>query len=198
MTAILQLASGVAWRQKLRPALFRKCRFHVDTGVRDSGRRIVTHEFPKRDIPYAEDMGRRVREFTVRGYIIVYPHDVDEMQLQQKNYLPARDALIKALETDGPADLQLPLLGVLKVACSRYRVTEEDKIGGYCVFDMTFVEYGQAPAEGTRNSAAGVNYAATDSETNTISATEERLITTGTDYTKQKQLTDSTNLWWNK
>jgi prophage DNA circulation protein len=158
-TTILKLESGIAWRSSLRRASFRGARFHVDTGVRESGRRVVPHEFPKRDVPYAEDMGRRQREFTVRGYIIVYPRDGSDV-LQQKNYIPARDSLILALESEGPANLQLPLLGVLNVMCTRYRVTEEDKLGGYCVFDMTFVEFGQAPATGTRESAAGVLYAA--------------------------------------
>ena len=131
------------------------------------GRRIVNHEFPKRDVPYAEDMGRRAREFTVRGYLIVYPGSSSYMPhpesspLRDPNYLNQRDKLIKALEsTDGPAILQLPLLGALNVMCTRYRVTEEEKIGGYCVFDMTFTEFGQAPATGTRESPAGVYYAA--------------------------------------
>lgn len=159
-TTILELESGIAWRKYLRPAKFRTARFHVDTAVRDSGRRVVNHEFPKRDVPYAEDMGRRARELTVRGYIIVFPKN-GSGDLQRKNYIPARDALIKALEsTDGPANLQLPLLGILNVMCTRYRVTEESKLGGYCVFDMTFTEYGQAPATGTRQSPAGVYYAA--------------------------------------
>jgi prophage DNA circulation protein len=157
-TTILQLQSGIAWRQYLKRASFRSVPFFVDTGVRESGRRTVAHEFPKRNVPYAEDMGRRAREFTVRGYIIVYPHDADD--LRKKNYIEPRDKLITALETDGSANLQLPLLGILNVMCTRYRVTEEDRLGGYCVFDMSFVEYGQAPANGTRDSAAGVYYAA--------------------------------------
>ena len=163
-TTILQLQSGIAWRQYLKPAMFRGCRFYVETGVRESGRRIVNHEFPKRDVPYAEDMGRRAREFTVRGYCIVYPSDTrfPDDPLKRKNYLPARDALITALESDGPANLQLPLLGILNVAVQRYRVTEEERFGGYCVFDMTFTEYGQAPNTGTRQSAAGVYYSAQD------------------------------------
>ena len=170
-TTILELKSGIAWRSSLRRANFRGARFHVDTGVRESGRRTVQHEFPKRNVPYAEDMGRKAREFTVRGYIIVYPRDTGDV-LQQKNYIPARDALILALEEDGPADLQLPLLGVLKVMCTRYRVTEEDKFGGYCVFDMTFTEFGQAPATGTRDSAAGVQYAAANLDSATQSGVE--------------------------
>jgi len=160
-TKIMELESGKAWRQKWMPAKFRGARFHVETAVRESGRRVVQHEFPKRDVPYAEDMGRRAREFTVRGYIVVYPRDVGGTgnDLKKKNYLDARDALIKALEEDGPATLQLPLLGFLNVACTRYRVTEENRSGGYCVFDMSFTEFGQAPATGNRRSSpAGVYY----------------------------------------
>ena len=160
-TKIIELESGKAWRSKMMPAKFRDCRFHVETAVRESGRRIVPHEFPKRDLPYAEDMGRRQREFTVRGYIIVYPRDLQGpgLDLYAKNYIPARDKLIAALETEGPAVLQLPLLGMLEVACTRYRVTEESRLGGYCVFDMSFTEYGKAPATGERSSEAGVYYA---------------------------------------
>ena len=188
-STILELQSGIAWRKYLRPAKFRDIRFHVETSVRDSGRRVVNHEFPKRDVPYAEDMGRRAREFTVRGYLIVYPTTSATSQanpssspLRSANYLTQRDKLIKALEsTDGPADLQLPTLGVLSVMCTRYRVTEEEKIGGYCVFDMTFTEYGRAPATGVRESAAGIYYAAQnlDSITQDFVSTAIKNISTG-------------------
>jgi hypothetical protein len=31
------------------------------------------------------------------------------------------------------------------VKCQRYRLTEDDKLGGYCTFDMQFVEAGVQP-----------------------------------------------------
>ena len=178
-STILELKSGIAWRQFLRRASFGNAQFYVDTVTRDSGRRIVLHEFPKRDAPYAEDMGMRAREITIRGYLIVYPATGSQNQfandpLKQASYLDARDALIKALETEGAQTLQTPLLGQLVVVCSRYRITEEDRLGGYCVFDMTFNEYGQAPATGTRNSVAGVTYAA-----QTLGTTTQSGITNG-------------------
>ncbi|MBT1509403.1 DNA circularization N-terminal domain-containing protein [Bradyrhizobium sp. SRL28] len=160
-TKIIELQSGIAWRGKWMPARFRNAKFHVDSAVRESGRRIVPHEYPKKEVPYAEDMGRRAREFTIRGYIVVYPRDVDGDDLKKKDYTIARDALIAALETDGPSELQLPLLGVMQVACTRYRITEENRAGGYCSFDMSFVEYGKAPVSGSRMSPPGVEYAAT-------------------------------------
>jgi hypothetical protein len=36
----------------------------------------------------------------------------------------------------------------MTVMCQRYRVTEEEKLGGYCVFDMEFVEFGKPPLAG--------------------------------------------------
>src|SRR5215467_7062810 len=103
------------WRDDLLPASFHGAFFHVDTGTKESGRATVVHEFPKKDLPYPEDMGRRARLFNVRGYCIVYPTDVPAAQqnaalLYQRDYRDARDALIAALETDGPALLQLPTI----------------------------------------------------------------------------------------
>jgi prophage DNA circulation protein len=157
---ILQLTSGIAWRQYLKRATFRDQPFYVETAVRESGRRVVGHEFPKREVPYAEDMGRRAIEFNVRGYLIVYPSEIATDPLKSRNYLIQRDRLIEALEEPAPAYLQLPLLGTLYVMCQRFRITEEERYGGFCTFDMTFFEYGQPPVTGTRDAASGVYYSA--------------------------------------
>ena len=57
----------------LQPASYNGVPFHVETAGRASGRRIVPHEFPKKDIPTAEDLGRRIRRFAVTAYIIYSP-----------------------------------------------------------------------------------------------------------------------------
>ena len=77
--------------------------FHTtesDTGV---GRRNEVHEYPLRDLPYADDLGRRAREFQVNGYVV------------GENYLQERDALIEALEAYGPGELIHPKYGMLNV-----------------------------------------------------------------------------------
>jgi prophage DNA circulation protein len=132
-----------AWRARLSPASFRNAFFHCEANARESGRRIVEHEFPKKDDPYAEDMGRHAREFTIRGYCIVFGSDRDD--LFRRDYTQPRDKLIKALELQGPGALQLPTQPVQKVVCVRYRLAEDEKTGGYCTFDMTFQEYGIDP-----------------------------------------------------
>jgi len=131
------------WRSKFLPAHFDGRLFHVEAGSRESGRRIVTHEFPKKDLPYSEDMGRRAIEFSVRGYLIQYVTDANALYM--RDYTNPRDALMDRLETGGSGTLQLPFQRPLTVVCTRYRLTEEERIGGYVVFDMTFVELGAPP-----------------------------------------------------
>jgi prophage DNA circulation protein len=131
------------WRRDWMRASFGGAQFHCESNARESGRRIVEHQFPKKELPYAEDMGRSAREFTIRGYCIVYPSDVDD--LFQRDYRNPRNRLIKALEQDGPGKLQLPTQPEQIVVCTKYRMQEEEKFGGYCIFDMTFAEYGLDP-----------------------------------------------------
>src|SRR4051812_26581932 len=85
------------WRDKWLQAQFRGARFFVENGVMAGGRRTALHEYPKRNVPYAEDMGKAANKFVVQGYLI------------GPNYLNDKDALIDALEKDGPGMLRLPL-----------------------------------------------------------------------------------------
>src|SRR5262245_24235558 len=121
------------WRDDFLPASYRRAEFHVDSGSRENGRRIVTHEFPKRDVPYSEDMGGRAIEFAVRGYCISYPRDHQgpgTSLLYRRDYRVARDQLMEELEREGDGILQLPFLKPLMVVVVRYRLTEEQKFGG--------------------------------------------------------------------
>jgi prophage DNA circulation protein len=142
------------WRDKLLPASFRNALFHCESGSREGGRRIVTHEFPKKENPYSEDMGRKSKTFSVRAYCIAYPFDASE--LLRRDYTRPRNRLLQALEEAGPGTLQLPLLPAENVVVNRYRLTEEDRFGGYCVFDIQFDELGIPPNQRapSRNTAA--------------------------------------------
>jgi prophage DNA circulation protein len=135
------------WRDQLLPASFDGNEFHVEAGSRENGRRIVMHEFPKKEFPYAEDMGRRAVEFSVRGYCIQFMMDLGGSSLYRRDYRIARDLLQERLDTGGAGKLQLPTMRPLVVVCPRYRLTEEERLGGYCVFDMTFSEFGIPPNE---------------------------------------------------
>jgi prophage DNA circulation protein len=144
MASIFEGRNPAPWRDKLLPASFRNAEFHVEAMAPDGGRRLVVHEFPKKDRPYAEDMGRRAYGFTVRGYVIAYPSNTG-FTLYQRDYTIARDALRDALDQGGGGRLQLPSVPSVIVACDRWRMTEEAQRGGYVSFDMVFVEQGEAP-----------------------------------------------------
>jgi prophage DNA circulation protein len=58
------------WRDSLRLASWRGLPFQVSEGEATVGRRVHVHEYPFRDDPWAEDLGRRTRTFAVRGYLI--------------------------------------------------------------------------------------------------------------------------------
>ena len=145
------------WRDDLLPASFRGAEFHVDTGGIEGGRRIVLHEFPKKELPWAEDMGRKAAVLEVRGYCIAYPFNVNLSGLYQRDYRVPRNLLRIELDRGTPGVLQLPTLPPITVVCPRYRLMEDSKLGGYCTFEMSFMELGEAPLQYVPNAASNLN-----------------------------------------
>jgi prophage DNA circulation protein len=146
MATIRDLPSG--WRDALMPADFDGNPFHVESNAIQNGRRIVLHQFPKKDQPYAEDMGRQAFTFTVVGYCIQFPFDL-QAPLWLRDYRVARDLLAERLSQGGPGLLQLPTatekLPPIYVVCTRHELREERERGGFCVFNMNFTEVGAPP-----------------------------------------------------
>lgn len=136
----------------LREASFRGARFEVDEVEASGGRRVVLHEYPLRDTPYSEDLGRRAREFSVRGYII---------QGRTYDYASARADVLKALEAYGPGELVHPWHGEVSVVVDDYRLRESMERGGLLELDIRFREAGQlANPTASADTAKGVASAA--------------------------------------
>lgn len=153
----------MTWREDLRKvrfadgreligASFRGVPFLVESSLRTGGRRAVVHEFPLRDDPFAEDMGRRARTFPVEGYVI------------GDDYLVQRDALIAALEDEaGPGKLIHPYHGERRAICTGLSVAEKRSDGGMAVFAIEFTETpAQSPVPVTVVDSAGQVAAAAD------------------------------------
>lgn len=129
--ATIREVSNAAWRRRFVPASFASVQFHVEQQSRSGGRRVVLHEYPKRDLPYAEDMGRHAFRYQINGYLIGPDYDRRKVQL------------MRALDNSAGGTLMDPYLAQpLKCICERYSVTETRERGGFCVFEMTFVELG--------------------------------------------------------
>jgi prophage DNA circulation protein len=118
----------MAWRDELQPASFRGAAFFVSSHDASTGRKIIVHEFPLRDTAFVEDMGRRNRVFSIEAYVI------------GSDYMAARDALIDALEAEGPGRLVHPYRGEITVAVGTVSSRESTTEGGFCAFQIEFVE----------------------------------------------------------
>lgn len=140
----------MSWRERLQAGKFRTAAFEVDAHDHAGGRRLARHEYPLRDEPYAEDMGRQAREFNVECLVV------------GEDYMAARDALRDALEEYGPGLLVHPWLGTQNVAVQSYRLRESAREGGMALFSVTFVEAGRAAEPGTVPDTAGYVGAAAD------------------------------------
>ena len=136
----------MAWRDRYRPASFRGVAFHVDAGGLSGGRRNVQHEYPDRDTPYVEDLGRAARSYPVEGYVL------------GADYFDARDALLDALEAAGAGELVHPYHGARQVIVDTYRVRESSDEGGMARFSITFLEAGEKRnPSGTRDRLAVID-----------------------------------------
>lgn len=134
MSTIQDANPKAEWRKRLRPASFAGAKFHVEQQSRTSGMRTVVHEYPKRNDPYSEIMGRHAIRYQVTGYVI------------GPNYHLEKEQLIAVLERPEAGQLVDPYrpANPLSCVCERYSVTETRERGGYCTFEMSFVESGKA------------------------------------------------------
>jgi prophage DNA circulation protein len=139
----------MSWRDELRRvtmpdgrrligASFRGVAFFVESADRTGGRRTVTHEFPLRDHPYVEDLGRRARVFQVEAYVL------------GDDYVRRRDELLAALEdTAGPGELVHPYHGIRRAICSGLTTRESIAEGGMARLSIEFSETPALPTQPT-------------------------------------------------
>jgi prophage DNA circulation protein len=161
------------WRDSLVPASFRGAVFHVETSGRASGRRVVLHQYPKRNDPYAEDMGREAIRWTFSGYLIHGDRGIGGNLLSQIAQLQ------RALEADEAGMLMHPMLGAMLVMCEKYSYTDSRTKGGYVEFDMQFVEAGTPGMAGAADQGSALSQSATSAENTSSGALSSDLGSSG-------------------
>lgn len=127
------------WRSRLQAASFRGVPFEVDNEEAEFGRRVQVHEYPNRDKPFTEDLGRATRRITINAYLI------------GDDYPEKRDRLIAAAEAEGAATLVHPYYGEMKGNVDgTIRVLHSNQEGRMCRVTFQFVESGELsfPASG--------------------------------------------------
>jgi prophage DNA circulation protein len=120
------------WRARLRDASFRGVTFSVEDDEGSFGRRVQVHEYPNRDKPFTEDLGRATRRLSINAYLI------------GDDYADQRDRLIVAIETAGPGTLVHPQYGEMQGSIDgQVRVAHSSAEGRMCRVSFPFVESGE-------------------------------------------------------
>jgi len=164
-SGITNLASSLAARlggsagsyfDQLRPASFRGVPFVSLGSEAGFGRRKELHEYPQRDEPWVEDLGRGTRRIRLYGFVV------------GDDVIAQRDLLMEACETAGDGSLVHPTLGRRTVSLMDFRSIERWEKGRYFEFQFEFIEGGPrtfptsetATTQAVSNAFGGLNIAA--------------------------------------
>lgn len=128
-----------SWFKQLNPASFRGVRFGVLGADGRFGRRLAEHDYPNRDKPYMEDMGRSARRINMVGFLVE-----DSLVYGGGSVIQQREVMIAAAEKAGPGILIHPTLGQLTVSLvdGGLAVLERWDEGRYFELQFSFVESG--------------------------------------------------------
>lgn len=111
----------------LHEATFRGVPFIVSSESTDSGKKLVTHEYPNSDKRFCEEMGRSPKRFSINGIV------------HGPNALLIKGDLEAALELPGLGILIHPIYGYHSVMAGPYTVSTNQSEQGVFIFSMNFM-----------------------------------------------------------
>lgn len=91
------------FKSNLRPASFRGVSFEVSKTVLNVGRRVQVFEYPQRDVPFVEDLGKSARRVTITAFTT------------GTDYISRMKKVISMLEKEGSGRYVDPWLGAMEV-----------------------------------------------------------------------------------
>ena len=145
-------------------ASFRGVTFFVEASDISAGRRVVTHQYPQRDEPFTEDLGRAARVFSLSAFVL------------GDDCIEQAQALRDAIEQPGPGTLVHPEFGELQVIAQPGGSLSFDQARRRVRFSLSFVEAGlnafpesgQATQSASREAADGLMESAINDFAETI------------------------------
>ncbi len=122
----------MGWREEIKSASFRGIRFYVDTSEIGFGRRNSLHEYPYKNIPFVEDLGRKAKTFSFNAYLL------------GDDYIVQRSRLINAVENNGTSGTLIhPTFGnILVKPTENCSISDNGRQGGKGSIRLEFVEAG--------------------------------------------------------
>lgn len=114
------------WRDDLLPASFRGISFLIEQAAVPVGRKGQLHEYPQRDEPFFESLGKQSQVHKVSAFVI------------GDDCFERRDKLLEALEKEGPGELVHPWLGRMLVDVGECDLQHSRREGGVARLELTF------------------------------------------------------------
>lgn len=114
------------WRDDLLPASFRGVKFLIEQATVPVGRKGQLHEYPQRDEPFFESLGKQSQVHKVSAFVI------------GDDCFERRDKLLEALEKEGPGELVHPWLGRMQVDVGECDLSHSRPEGGMARLELTF------------------------------------------------------------
>lgn len=114
------------WRDEMLPASFRGISFLIPQASVPVGQKGQLHEYPQRDEPFFEQLGKQAQVHTMTAWVI------------GDDCFERRDKLLEALQTPGPGELVHPWLGRMQVKVGDCNLSHQLTAGGMVSFDLTF------------------------------------------------------------
>lgn len=112
----------------LLAASYKGVPFLVEGSDLSAGKKYVVHEYPNQNVDVVEELGMKMRVFTMRAII------------SGPEYFLKRTALIVALSFPGAGLLIHPYYGAIYCTALDYTITEESAAVGECRLNITFHE----------------------------------------------------------
>jgi prophage DNA circulation protein len=134
----------MSWLDNLRPASFRGVPFYVETTKKTLGRRVVVHEFPNRETPFTQDMGRVAHAWSLDGHVLGTDYDLAKAKLEE------------AFNKFGPGELVHPYDGLQMVQVGAVEFSESTREGAILYFSATIYEAGSLEFPKSINDKASV------------------------------------------
>ena len=156
------------WLDKYRTGSFRGVKFKTRSHSMSGGRRKQDREFAKRELGNSEDLGKKLKTFTLEIYVL------------GSDYFEQRDLLEKALDIAGPGELVHPYRGTFQAQAGGYTLVETVDETRIARFTVEFTEAGEVKfPDAVADDIAGAAEAAADVAEDSKNFFENALDTVG-------------------
>ncbi|MEJ6520652.1 DNA circularization N-terminal domain-containing protein [Shewanella bicestrii] len=112
-------------------ASFRGVEFLLEEADGESGRRAIPHAYPKKEIGYTEDNGKVLTQERIAGRVV------------GDDYFEQLQALLEALNKQGPGELVHPWFGIRKVQIGKVSHKLINRVDGTATISFEVFEVGE-------------------------------------------------------